>query len=251
MRISTIITDIVQIINRSHSDLQNLDADDHTQYLDVAGTRPPRNIKFGNYADKPASPQVGDLYYAIDHNKIYGCKEAGSWLAVRPATHKETHLEGAIDEIDAAQLKNSVHKILTEHGDILFRGASGLQRLPAGNPGQFLKTQGAGADPVWDSLEVNFGSPESKDFGVEYQAPTAGIVVAYFELDGGEAKMEGYIGESSANMCVARDGVQQAYGNASSITFPVPKNWYWKVLKINISSASYSASGVYFFPLST
>lgn len=36
-------------------------------------------------------------------------------------------------------------------GDILYRDASGLQRLPAGTAGQFLKTQGPGANPVWVS----------------------------------------------------------------------------------------------------
>ena len=36
--------------------------------------------------------------------------------------------------------------------DIYFRNASGvLARLPAGNSGYFLKTLGAGADPVWAS----------------------------------------------------------------------------------------------------
>lgn len=34
-------------------------------------------------------------------------------------------------------------------GDILYRGASGWTRLPAGTSGHFLKTQGSGADPAW------------------------------------------------------------------------------------------------------
>lgn len=37
------------------------------------------------------------------------------------------------------------------HGDILFRGASAWQRLAAGTSGSYLKTLGAGADPVWDA----------------------------------------------------------------------------------------------------
>lgn len=39
--------------------------------------------------------------------------------------------------------------ILTTQGDILYRDASGVQRLAAGTAGQFLKTLGAGANPVW------------------------------------------------------------------------------------------------------
>ena len=38
---------------------------------------------------------------------------------------------------------------ITTQGDILYRDASGLQRLGAGTSGQFLKTQGTGANPVW------------------------------------------------------------------------------------------------------
>mgnify|MGYP003111955999 CR=1 FL=1 len=38
---------------------------------------------------------------------------------------------------------------ITTQGDILYRDGSGLQRLAAGTSGQFLKTQGSGANPVW------------------------------------------------------------------------------------------------------
>lgn len=42
---------------------------------------------------------------------------------------------------------------LTTQGDILYRDSSGLQRLGAGTSGQFLKTQGTGANPVWGTVE--------------------------------------------------------------------------------------------------
>lgn len=38
---------------------------------------------------------------------------------------------------------------ITTQGDLLYRDASGLQRLGAGTSGMFLKTQGTGANPVW------------------------------------------------------------------------------------------------------
>ena len=38
---------------------------------------------------------------------------------------------------------------LTTQGDILIRNGSGLARLGYGTSGQFLKTQGSGANPVW------------------------------------------------------------------------------------------------------
>lgn len=41
--------------------------------------------------------------------------------------------------------------VLTTQGDVLYRDASGLQRLPAGSAGQVLVTGGAGANPSWGS----------------------------------------------------------------------------------------------------
>lgn len=55
-------------------------------------------------------------------------------------------------------------------GDILYRGANGWQRLAAGTSGNFLKTQGAGADPAWAA--VTGGS--SQLVGVPYYDPRTG-----------------------------------------------------------------------------
>ncbi len=41
---------------------------------------------------------------------------------------------------------------LTTQGDIVYRDGSGLQRLGAGTNGQFLKTQGTGANPTWGTV---------------------------------------------------------------------------------------------------
>jgi len=43
---------------------------------------------------------------------------------------------------------------LTTQGDVLYRDGSGLQRLGAGTNGQYLKTQGTGANPVWADVSV-------------------------------------------------------------------------------------------------
>ena len=45
-----------------------------------------------------------------------------------------------------------VSTTLTTQGDILYRDGSGLQRLGAGTSGQFLKTQGTSANPVWGDV---------------------------------------------------------------------------------------------------
>ena len=45
---------------------------------------------------------------------------------------------------------------LTTQGDIVYRDASGLQRLAAGTSGFSLITKGAGQNPVWESASANF-----------------------------------------------------------------------------------------------
>ena len=47
---------------------------------------------------------------------------------------------------------------LTTQGDIVYRDASGLQRLGAGTSGQVLTTQGSGANPQWNTVSQNFVS---------------------------------------------------------------------------------------------
>jgi hypothetical protein len=47
---------------------------------------------------------------------------------------------------------------LTTQGDIVYRDASGLQRLGAGTSGQALITQGTGANPIWGSADGKFES---------------------------------------------------------------------------------------------
>jgi hypothetical protein len=90
MRVSSIISDIIQIINRNHSELQGLDADDHLQYDRVDGTR------------------------------------------------------------------NYIKNLLTTQGDLLVRGATGLERLPAGELGKVLMSQGSNSKPVWSDLPVEY-----------------------------------------------------------------------------------------------
>lgn len=82
------------------------------------------NIAFGADASKSASPAQGDIYFATDTGKLYLCLSGGTWTWYSPTT-------------------------MTTRGDIEFYGASGKSRLAAGTAGQHLKTQGAGADPIW------------------------------------------------------------------------------------------------------
>ena len=71
----------------------------------------------------------------------YICILASQGNAVTNGTYWSVMAQGGTD----------VGTTLTTQGDILYRDGSGLQRLAAGTSGKFLKTQGSGANPVWDT----------------------------------------------------------------------------------------------------
>lgn len=51
-------------------------------------------------------------------------------------------------------------------GDVIYKGASVWSLLPAGTSGQFLKTQGAGADPTWADLPATSAEFQDSTFRV-------------------------------------------------------------------------------------
>ena len=72
----------------------------------------------------------------------YVCILASQGNAVSNGTYWNLMAQAGTDGTD-------VGTTLTTQGDLLYRDGSGLQRLAAGTSGQFLKTQGSGANPVW------------------------------------------------------------------------------------------------------
>jgi len=49
----------------------------------LAGTVSDARLASGNDADKPASPEVGDVYIATDTDKVYKCISAGTWSLIK------------------------------------------------------------------------------------------------------------------------------------------------------------------------
>jgi hypothetical protein len=68
-------------------------------------------------------------------SKVIGRKTSGS------GDPEECSLSDILDFIGSAA-----------QGDILYRGSSAWERLAAGTSGQFLKTQGSGANPIWADI---------------------------------------------------------------------------------------------------
>lgn len=69
--------------------------------------------------------------------------------ATSRALGRKTAGAGDIEELTLSELLDFIGS--AAQGDILYRDAAGWARLGAGTSGQFLKTQGAGANPTWAS----------------------------------------------------------------------------------------------------
>lgn len=86
-----------------------------------------------------------------------GLPVAGTTYAATSRIHgRATAGAGAGEELTLSQVLDLVGS--AAQGDILYRGASTWTRLGAGTSGQYLQTQGTGANPVWATVSGGGGS---------------------------------------------------------------------------------------------
>ena len=76
-----------------------------------------------------------------------------SFICTTNSTGNAPSTGGSVHGSWAYLAKGSGDATLTTQGDVLYYGGSGLARLGAGTSGQFLKTQGSGANPVWATAD--------------------------------------------------------------------------------------------------
>jgi hypothetical protein len=93
---------------------------------------------------------AGGTAYAVDdvvsyNGSSYVCKLASTGNLPTNATYWDQMSSAGTNGTNGTDLTST----LTTQGDILYRDGSGLQRLGAGTSGQFLKTLGTGANPLW------------------------------------------------------------------------------------------------------
>lgn len=105
----------------------------------------------------------------------YICIAASTGNAVTNTTYWNVLAEGG-----------DVASTLTTQGDILYRDGSGLQKLAAGTSGQYLKTQGSGANPVWGTVSAGTYSVHAIS-KYNYQTQTMGpsANANYVDISGG------------------------------------------------------------------
>ena len=93
---------------------------------------------------------AGGTAYAVDdvvsyNGSSYICILASTGNLPTNGTYFSVMSQAGTDGTD-------VGTTITTQGDILYRNASGLQRLGAGTSGQYLETKGASANPVWSTV---------------------------------------------------------------------------------------------------
>ena len=102
------------VVTKEHKELTGLEADDHTQYLNVArhdlAARHPSSIitgiQSGAVAQRPDNPAVGDVWIEHDPSKLYACFEAGEWTQFSPTTKIQS---GPIAERPENPVKGDVY----------------------------------------------------------------------------------------------------------------------------------------------
>ena len=89
--------------------------------------------------------------YIVDDVVSYN---GSSYVCIQASTNNLPTVTTYWNQMSAAGTDGTdVGTTITTQGDILYRDGSGLQRLGAGTSGQFLKTQGTGANPVWATAD--------------------------------------------------------------------------------------------------
>lgn len=133
---------------------------------------------------------------------------------IHTAAHHNDRFNALKSRINAIQSDNLEDSSVTgpkiamgsdAQGDILIRGVTSYQRLAAGTSGQFLKTLGAGANPLWATISLNV-----KVFSTS-RARSAGNGTQAFTGLGGTPKFIIAIGMNSATAATSQ-------GFASSAT---------------------------------
>ena len=120
------------------------------------------------------------------------------------SAHEARHVAGGADDIDSALDARAI--ALANQGEIVFRAAAAntLAALAPGVSGQFLKTQGVGADPVWADAGAAF----------DYQAFTgsgtwtkpSGVNMVYVEVISGGGGGGGAQGDAAGGIMYSGNG---------------------------------------------
>jgi len=110
-------------------------------------------VNLGSIKFKWKGTYNGATAYTVDdvveyNGSSYICILASTGNLPTNATYFEQMSQAGTNGTDGTDLTTT----LTTQGDILYRNASGLVRLPAGTAGEALITNGTGANPSWGDV---------------------------------------------------------------------------------------------------
>lgn len=124
-----------------------------------------------------------DANHTVDDNTLLAAKLSAA--ATQRAFGRNTAGAGAGEEVTLSQILDWIGS--AAQGDILYRDAGGWARLAAGASGNFLKTLGAAANPVWASAPGSGGVADVQVFtanGTWTKPATVNFVAVYIEGTG-------------------------------------------------------------------
>lgn len=84
----------------------------------------------------------------LSRTTVFASSNSGSKISLTSGTHSVFCTGPANHVVNSTELDNALG---STQGDIAYRGASAWSVLAPGTSGLFLKTQGAGANPIWDT----------------------------------------------------------------------------------------------------
>lgn len=99
---------------------------------------------------------TGDVTAALDDNATTIANQAVTYAKIQNISTTKQLLgrnssgSGPTQEVDTSQALDWLDT--PAHGQVLFRGSAAWHALAPGTSGQFLKTQGASADPLWAAI---------------------------------------------------------------------------------------------------
>jgi len=103
---------------------------------------------------------------------------------------------------------------LTAQGDIVYRDGSGLAKLGAGTSGQFLKTQGTGANPIWANNTAGVIQTVRYGTGSGWQQSMSGT--SFTQINNGATDFDVTITPSSASNSILIFGMINLQNHDSS-----------------------------------
>jgi hypothetical protein len=209
------------------------------------------SISSGLDASKDGDPDVGDIYWATDTEKLYWCLNESVWTEVIDVAGIESDISDNADSIstiasDVADNADSISTIASDVADkvdTVDDKASTSEAETATNDTKYMTPKKTKESIDENAPQVAFGSWVSRSAETNYQAETDGFVCVYATTNGGRVGMS----DSSSTPTTIRVGnTYSGLEKSGHITMPVRKGDYWRVY-----NQSNKSTTVWWLPLGT